>query len=80
MRKYNTAKKNRVNKTGVLLWTLLLFFTCNTYQGLNTAALEVGMSKATVQAIVKKTMGCAQTNLYPVPNQAFATVNRGIQS
>ena len=53
MRKYNTAKKNRVNKTGVLLWTLLLFFTCNAYQGINTAALEVGMSKATVQAIVK---------------------------
>lgn len=53
MRNYNTAKKNKVNKTGVLLWTLLLFFTCNTYQGLNTAALEVGMSKATVQAIVK---------------------------
>jgi len=80
MRNYNIAKKNRANKTDLLLWTLLFIFSCNAYQGINTAALEVGMSKATVQAIVKKPMGCAQPNLYPAPNQAFATVNRGIQS
>lgn len=43
-------------KTCILFFTVFFFVSCNAYQGINTAALEIGMSKSTVQAIVKKPM------------------------
>ena len=43
-------------KTCILLFAVLFFVACNAYKGIDTAALEVGMAKSTVQAIVKKPM------------------------
>lgn len=68
----------KILKSGFLLFVLFFVLACNAYQGINTAALEVGMSKPAVQSIVNRQMEAvsAKTNEDGVLEEVFQVQKR----